>query len=137
MSVRVVLTLLAISVYVASLLLPAMKAGGNTTQGLDALILGPMAVFTGEFRWVVNPLFIAGCVLAFLEKRPTWPAVAVTSVAVLLSLSCVFFPVTLLTGDSGSPSRSFAMLLSGAYAWIAAQLMLAAAVLVPKMSASS
>jgi hypothetical protein len=133
MRFHIVLACLAAACYAASLVLPALAGDAEAPmRGINVLVLGPMAFLTGEFRWLANPWFIAACSLAFLEKRRSRLAIGLAAASLVLAFSCLLHPPTLFVGDSGSPSRSRAELLSGAYAWIFAHVLLLLATLSPR-----
>lgn len=134
------LIIASLSLYVASLALPAIAPSPQSTvPGWLLLLYGPFGLAgLREVRWLVNPIFGIAVVLAFVSRGPSrseqvlaYGSAALALFSAALALSCFLYPVHWIAGDSGSPSSILAELRSGAYAWICAQIVLLIAALWP------
>jgi len=74
--------LVAVTVlFVASLAMPALTAGGRAFSGLELLLDGWQGLSRGVYAWLANPLFVAALASAFFARDV---AAIVLSVAALL-----------------------------------------------------
>jgi len=111
---RPILALVAL-LWLSSLVLPAVAAGGRTFDGLDVLLRGWEGLSRGVPSWLANPFFVAAFVAA-LAKR-------VVVAALLATLSVALGVTSFAAGDLLARSNAFAPeieLRAGFYVWLAA-----------------
>lgn len=77
---RVLATLVSLSAFLVSLMLPAIHAGNIAIHGSQLLFMGWMGiVVSGVFAWMANPLY-ALAVLLFVFRQDRWaPGVALAA----------------------------------------------------------
>jgi len=69
---RVLATLVSLSAFLVSLMLPAIHAGNIAIHGSQLLFMGWMGiVVSGVFAWMANPLY-ALAVLLFVFRQDRW-----------------------------------------------------------------
>ena len=111
---RPILVLVA-SLWLASLMMPALAAGGRTFDGLDILLRGWEGLSRGVPSWLANPLFVAAFAAA-LAKR-------VVAAALLATSSVALGATSFMTGELLARSNAFVPeieLRAGFYVWLAA-----------------
>jgi hypothetical protein len=118
------LSIVALSLWVASLALTGLVlyAKQQRMTGAEILAMGWLSPLMGNFAWFANPLFL----WAFIRLQTRKSAVALTVLAILLSLDTFRLSNYLL--DEGGGSTSVYAYGWGVVLWFAALCVLAAAV---------
>lgn len=121
MTAQRLLLVAAVLVWLAALLLPALRAGGMTLDGFAVLERGWEGASRAVLAWYANPLFVIAIVLGLQRYRRSAVVVAFAALALALS-SFATNELAALTGES-VPNVT---LLAGFYVWLAAYVVLCA-----------
>lgn len=105
------LRLAAISVYVLSLLLPALITSDGNEPGVIVLIEGVFGPFMGLYGWFANPLLVIS--LSMMRKLPI-PALLLAMLGLLLAIVSV--NITTIPYDEGS--ATFIDFHVGYFVWL-------------------
>jgi hypothetical protein len=97
---------------------PAMVFDKETWPGIQVLALGWEGTFLGQFAWFANAFWLLSLLLVFLRR---WLlTLAVTMIAVLVSLDALAFPGTTVPLDEGGVNTMvFQSYHVGFYFWMA------------------
>lgn len=123
------LTVLAVSLWVFSLILPGLVLPSHVSDlesapGFTILLLGWLGLLAGIFSWYANPFFLYVCWKLSFKSSGTPTIAAVLSV---LLASTMFFYSKIPGGAGGSPVSVYGYGW-GAFLWYSAILLAAAAV---------
>jgi hypothetical protein len=102
--------------WVVSLWLPALSAGGSRFTGFDVLLQGWRGTRAAVLAWYANPLFVFACLL--LARRAAVAASVCAALAVALSLTTFVARDIAAALDVAVPPFRVQI---GFYFWIAAQ----------------
>jgi hypothetical protein len=112
---RWLLPLAIAGLWAASLVFPALTAGGRTFTGFELLVDGWQGVSRGVYAWFANPLFVAALACALLRRDRL--AAALSAVAALLGATSIFIEPILRERMTSVPDID---MRGGFYAWMVA-----------------
>lgn len=94
--------LVVVAAFVVACFLPALHFEGDPTDlgsGLSLLMIGPFAIFLGQFGWYANPLLLVSLILS--QRRHFAAASVVGGLALLFSLQALQLWGTSIPLDEG------------------------------------
>src|SRR5690606_15891527 len=101
--------------WVASLALPALAAGGRVFTGWEMLVDGWQGLSRGVYAWLANPLFIAASIAALAARHVA--AGALSAAALLVGATSAFVESALRARMSSVPEIELRL---GFYLWMLA-----------------
>ena len=121
-SMRNYLWSITLALYFASLLLPGVTVGEESSRGILLLVLGVLGNVYGEFRWAANVLLLFGLILVGIRDRRSTLALVLLGAGFALAASCMVILPRVPDNGSSLTHVVPAPLALGGYVWVAAHL---------------